>query len=50
MSDLDDREFDPYEYADQIGYSEELGHGDHSDPNVVRAESPETRRRRLSRR
>ena len=50
MSDLGEREFDPQEYADQLGYSDELGRGDYSDPNVVRAESPETRRRRLSRR
>ena len=50
MSDLEDLGFDPQEYADQLGYSDELGRGDYSDPNVVRAESPETRRRGLTRR
>jgi putative spermidine/putrescine transport system substrate-binding protein len=50
MSDLEDLGFDPQEYADQLGYSDELGRGDYSDPNVVRAESPETRRRGVTRR
>jgi putative spermidine/putrescine transport system substrate-binding protein len=49
MSQLDDFEFDPYEYADQLGYTDELTRGDHSDPNVPRAVTPEERRR-LSRR
>ena len=43
-------DFDPYEYADQLGYVDELGRGDYSDPNLVRAESPEERRRGLTRR
>ena len=50
MSDLEDLEFDPQEYADQLGYSDELGRGDYSDPNVIRAESPEARRRGVTRR
>ncbi len=50
MSDLEDLGFDPQEYADQLGYSDELGRGDYSDPNVVRAETPETRRRGVTRR
>jgi putative spermidine/putrescine transport system substrate-binding protein len=49
MSDLEGFG-DPQEYADQLGYTDELALGDYSDPNVVRAESPETRRRSLSRR
>jgi putative spermidine/putrescine transport system substrate-binding protein len=50
MSELDDLSFDPYEYADQLGYTDELGRGDYSDPTIVRAESPEERRRGLTRR
>jgi putative spermidine/putrescine transport system substrate-binding protein len=50
MSGLDEREFDPHEYADQLGYTDELGKGDYSDPNVVRAVTPEERRRTMSRR
>ena len=41
MSDLEDLGFDPQEYADQLGYTDELGRGDHSDPSLVRAETPE---------
>jgi putative spermidine/putrescine transport system substrate-binding protein len=37
MSGLDELEFDPYEYAEQIGYTEELARHDMSDPNVERA-------------
>ena len=50
MSRLDeiDHEFDPYEYADQLGYTDELTRGDFSDPAAARAETPE--QRRLSRR
>ncbi len=41
---------DPYEYADQLGYTDELGRGDYSDETVVRAETPEERRRGMTRR
>jgi len=44
MSGLDELWFDPQEYADQLGYTDELGRGDHSDPSLVRAETPEERR------
>src|SRR5437763_17112941 len=50
MSGLDDLGYDPQEYADQLGYTDELGRGDHSDPNLVRAETPEERRRGMTRR
>src|SRR5713101_5718475 len=50
MSKLDEVEFDPQEYADQLSYTDELGRGDHSDPNLVRAETPEERRRGMTRR
>src|SRR4051812_22763275 len=41
MSDFTNREdFDPVEYAEQLGYSDELGKGDYSDPSVTRAETP----------
>src|SRR6266567_845623 len=50
MSKLDQVEFDPQEYADQLGYTDDLGRGDHSDPTLVRAETPEERERGLTRR
>src|ERR1700681_3978336 len=50
MSESKQVEFDPFEYADQLGYVDELGRGDHSDESVVRAESPESRRQGLTRR
>jgi putative spermidine/putrescine transport system substrate-binding protein len=50
MSELENLEFDSQEYANQLGYTDELGRGDHSDPAVVRAETPEERRRGLTRR
>jgi putative spermidine/putrescine transport system substrate-binding protein len=50
MSELDDLGFDPQEYADQLGYTDELGRGDHSDPTIARAETPEERQRGLTRR
>jgi putative spermidine/putrescine transport system substrate-binding protein len=50
MSGLDHSEFDAHEYADQLGYTDELGRGDFSDPDVVRAETPEERRRAMTRR
>lgn len=50
MSELGDLWFDPQEYADQLGYTDELGRGDHSDPTLVRAVTPEDRRRGMTRR
>src|SRR6266571_6300604 len=50
MSELDDFEFDPVEYADQLGYTDQLGQHDLMDPTVVRAETKEDRVRRMSRR
>ena len=50
MSKSDGLEFDPQEYADQLGYTDELGRGDHSDSTAVRAETPEERRRGMTRR
>ena len=50
MSDLEDLGFDSQEYADQLGYTDELGRGDHSEPNLVRAETPGARQRGLTRR
>src|SRR3954465_15728898 len=50
MSELDGLDFDPHEYADQLGYTDELGRGDHSDPTAARAETPEERRRGMTRR
>jgi putative spermidine/putrescine transport system substrate-binding protein len=39
MSELEDLEFDPFEYAEQLGYTEELGMHDLSDPSVERAQT-----------
>src|SRR6266404_8537228 len=50
MSKLDEVEFDPQEYADQLGYTDDLGRNDFSDPTLVRAETPEERGRGLTRR
>jgi putative spermidine/putrescine transport system substrate-binding protein len=50
MSELEDLGFDPSEYADQLGYADELGRNDFTDPTAVRAETPEERRRGLTRR
>ena len=50
MSELEDFEFDPYEYADQLGYTDDLTRGDFSDPTVTRAETKEERIRGLTRR
>ena len=36
MSELDDLEFDPYEYAEQLGYTDELGMHDMSDMTIER--------------
>jgi len=50
MRKLDEVEFDPQEYADQLGYTDDLGRHDCSDPKIVRAETPEERGRGLTRR
>ena len=47
MSELDDLEFDLHEFAEQLGYTDELGRHDMSDPNIERAT---TKASRLSRR
>ena len=49
MSELDDHEFDPHEFAEQLGYTDELGKHDMSDPNIERAETKESRRHEPSR-
>ncbi|HUG63999.1 MAG TPA: extracellular solute-binding protein [Gaiellaceae bacterium] len=48
MSRFDEIDFDPFEYADQLGYMDELTRNDFTEPEAVRAETPE--QRRLSRR
>jgi putative spermidine/putrescine transport system substrate-binding protein len=48
MSTGDDHEFDVHEFAEQLGYTDELGKHDMSDPNIERATTKESRR--LSRR
>jgi putative spermidine/putrescine transport system substrate-binding protein len=48
MSTGDDHEFDVHEFAEQLGYTDELGRHDMSDPNIERATTKESRR--LSRR
>jgi putative spermidine/putrescine transport system substrate-binding protein len=47
MSELDDLEFDVHEFAEQLGYTDELGKHDMTDPNVERAT---TKSSRMSRR
>jgi putative spermidine/putrescine transport system substrate-binding protein len=37
MSDLEGIEFDPHEYAEQLGYADELTRGDFTDPSAERA-------------
>jgi putative spermidine/putrescine transport system substrate-binding protein len=37
MSELDDLEFDPYEYAEQLGYADELAVNEFTDRSVTRA-------------
>jgi putative spermidine/putrescine transport system substrate-binding protein len=44
MSELDDLELDPYEYAEQLGYTDELGKHDMSDPTIERATTKLNRR------
>lgn len=36
-------EYDPFEYAEQLGYTDQLTRGDHSDPTAIRAETPESK-------
>jgi putative spermidine/putrescine transport system substrate-binding protein len=48
MSRFDETDFDPFEYADQLGYMDELTRNDFTESEAVRAETPE--QRRLSRR
>src|SRR3990167_9287002 len=50
MSELEDLGFDRHEYADQLGYTDELGRNDFSDPTATRAETKEERIRGLTRR
>src|SRR5262245_34289469 len=50
MGSLDELEFDPYEYADELGYTDQLGLSDFSDRTVERAQTKEERRRGLTRR
>jgi putative spermidine/putrescine transport system substrate-binding protein len=57
MSELDEFEFqpadldyDPYEYAEQLGYTDELTRGDFSDPAAVRATPTPEEDRGLTRR
>ncbi len=37
MSDLEGVDYDPYEYAEQLGYTDELTKDDFTDPSAVRA-------------
>jgi putative spermidine/putrescine transport system substrate-binding protein len=48
MSDHEGVESDPFEYAEQLGYTDELTKGDTTEGHAIRAQSPE--RLRLSRR
>ena len=43
MSNGDDHEFDVFEFAEQLGYTDELGKHDMSDPNIERATTKESR-------
>jgi putative spermidine/putrescine transport system substrate-binding protein len=43
MSKGDDHEFDVHEFAEQLGYTDELGKHDMSDPNIERATTKESR-------
>ncbi|MGH3143963.1 MAG: hypothetical protein ACRDO9_12670, partial [Gaiellales bacterium] len=36
----EDHEFDPFEYAEQLGYVDELTNNDFTDPAAERAKSP----------
>jgi putative spermidine/putrescine transport system substrate-binding protein len=41
MSELEDLGFDPYEYARELGYTDELSRSDFTDPSVTRASTDE---------
>ena len=43
MSELDDPGFDVHEFAEQLGYTDELGRHDMSDPNIERATTKASR-------
>jgi putative spermidine/putrescine transport system substrate-binding protein len=43
MSEFDEPEFDVHEYAEQLGYTDELGRHDFSDPNLERATTKSSR-------
>ena len=43
MSEFDDAEFDVHEFAEQLGYTDELGRHDMSDPNIERATTKSSR-------
>jgi putative spermidine/putrescine transport system substrate-binding protein len=49
MSELDGLEFDPYEYAEQLGYTDELTRNEFTDPAVQRA-TPREESRGMTRR
>jgi putative spermidine/putrescine transport system substrate-binding protein len=49
MSDLEGIDYDPYEYAEQLGYTDELTRSDFTDPSVARA-MPKADRDGVSRR
>jgi putative spermidine/putrescine transport system substrate-binding protein len=48
MSSFDEIDFDPVEYAEQLGHTDELSRNDFTEPDAVRAQTPE--QLRLSRR
>ena len=43
MSEFDEPEFDVHEYAEQLGYTDELGRHDFSDPSLERATTKSSR-------
>ena len=43
MSEFDDAEDDVHEFAEQLGYTDELGRHDMSDPNLERATTKSSR-------
>ena len=43
MSEFDDAEYDVHEFAEQLGYTDELGRHDMSDPNLERATTKSSR-------
>jgi putative spermidine/putrescine transport system substrate-binding protein len=50
MSELEDIGFDSHEYADELGYTDQLGLSDFSDRSVERAQTKEERVRAMTRR